>query len=294
MNVNLELYRIFYVVAKNKHMTKASIELCISQPAISQSIKKLEDQLGGILFIRSNKGMELTEEGKMFYEYIKGSLDLIKTAENNFTHFKDLSQGEIKIGISTSLTKVILLNSLKKFHEDYPNIKINVKNELTKNLILDLQNGKLDFVIFNESNIKESNVSLKELKKLKQSFIYNSKYFDFSNKVFNLSELNSLPLILQNKDSNSRKYLDSFMGYNNVILNPYLEVVSQELLIEFTNIGLGVGFSIRDLALKNYPELKEILTEKNIPDVTVYIATNKSSSLPFASSKFLDYINKSI
>jgi hypothetical protein len=112
MNVNLELYRIFYVVAKNKHMTKASKELCISQPAISQSIKKLEDQLGGILFIRSNKGMELTEEGKMFYEYVKGSLELIKTAETNFTHFKDLSKGEIKVGISTSLTKVILLNSL--------------------------------------------------------------------------------------------------------------------------------------------------------------------------------------
>ena len=70
MNVNLELYRIFYVVAKHKHMTKASEELCISQPAISQSIKKLEDQLGGTLFLRSNKGMELTEEGKMFFEYL--------------------------------------------------------------------------------------------------------------------------------------------------------------------------------------------------------------------------------
>lgn len=290
MNVNLELYRIFYVVAKNKHMTKASKELCISQPAISQSIKKLEDQLGGILFIRSNKGMELTEEGKMFYEYVKGSLELIKTAENNFTHFKDLSQGEIKVGISTSLTKVILLDSLKKFHEDYPNIKINIKNELTKNLLSDLQNGKLDFVIFNESNIKESNVKLNELKKLKQSFIYNNKYYNFSNKIYSLNELNSLPLILQNKESNSRQYLDSFMAQNNVFLKPYLEVVSQELLIEFTNVGLGVGFSITDLALRNNSELRELMVDKNIPDVTVYIATNKSSNLPFASSKFLEYI----
>ena len=90
MNIDLELYRVFYTVAKNKHMTKASEELHISQPAISQSIKKLEVQLGGTLFIRSNKGMELTSEGKMFYNYIKSALELINNAENEFTSFKDL------------------------------------------------------------------------------------------------------------------------------------------------------------------------------------------------------------
>ena len=84
MNINLELYKVFYVVAKNKHMTKASEELHISQPAISQSIKKLEEELGGTLFIRSNKGMELTSEGKMFYDYIKSALELIQNAENEY------------------------------------------------------------------------------------------------------------------------------------------------------------------------------------------------------------------
>ena len=117
MNIDLELYKIFYVVAKNKHMTKASEELHISQPAISQSIKKLEDQLGGTLFLRSNKGMELTEEGKMFYEYVKGALELINNAENEFTSFKDLSKGEIKIGCSTTLTKLILMDALKELSE---------------------------------------------------------------------------------------------------------------------------------------------------------------------------------
>ena len=130
MNVDLELYRVFYTVAKHKHMTKASEELHISQPAISQSIKKLEDQLGGTLFLRSNKGMELTEEGKMFYEYVKGALELINNAEKEFTSFKDLSKGEIKIGCSTTLTKLVLIDSLKDFHIDYPNININITYEL--------------------------------------------------------------------------------------------------------------------------------------------------------------------
>ena len=149
MNINLELYKIFYVVAKYNHMTKASEELHISQPAISQSIKKLEEQLGGTLFLRSNKGMELTEEGKMFYEYVKSALELINNAENEFTSFKDLSKGEIKIGCSTTLTKLVLIDSLKNFHSAYPNINVNITNDLTSNLINDLKLGKLDFVIFN-------------------------------------------------------------------------------------------------------------------------------------------------
>lgn len=132
---------------KNKYMTKASEVLYISQPAISQSIKKLENQLGRTLFLRSDKGMELTEEGKMFYKYVKGVLELINNAENEFTSFKDLSKGEIKIGCSTTLTKLILVNTLKEFHNEYPNINISITNDLTSNLINDLKLDKLDFVI---------------------------------------------------------------------------------------------------------------------------------------------------
>ena len=192
MNVDLELYRVFYIVAKNKHMTKASEELHISQPAISQSIKKLEEQLGGTLFLRSNKGMELTEEGKMFYEYVKGALELINNAENDFTSFKELSKGEVKIGCSTTLTKLILIDALKDFHNEYPNININITNDLTNNLINDLKLGKLDFVIFNESNVKENNLYLEKIKELKQGFIYNPKFYN--DEINSFEELNKLPL----------------------------------------------------------------------------------------------------
>ena len=195
MNINLELYRIFYTVAKNKHMTKASEELHISQPAISQSIKKLEDELGGTLFLRSNKGMNLTSEGKMFFEYVKGALELINNAENEFTSFKDLSKGEIKIGVSTTLTKLILLEPLKKFHLDYPNINISITNDLTSNLVNDLKLGKLDFIIFNESNIKESNLELLKLKELKQGFMYNPAFYN--DDINSFKDLNKYPLILQ-------------------------------------------------------------------------------------------------
>lgn len=291
MNVDLELYRVFYVVSKNKNMTKASEELHISQPAISQSIKKLEEQLGGTLFIRSNKGMELTSEGKMFYDYVKGALELINNAENEFTSFKDLSKGKIKIGASTTLTKIVLMDAIKLFHSDYPNIEINITNDLTNNLIIDLQKGKLDFVIFNEGDTRETNIAIEEIRKLRHGFIYNSKYFN--DNITNLNELNNYPLILQKKESNSRKYLDYFSLKNNVFLNATMEVVSQDLVLEFTDAGFGIGFGIIDLVKKNFPHLKELKINKTIPSSSVYLAKNKTINLPFASKKFLEYLFKS-
>ena len=288
MNVDLELYRVFYTVAKHNHMTKASEELHISQPAISQSIKKLEDQLGGTLFLRSNKGMSLTSEGKMFYEYVKGEWELISNSENEFTSFKDLSKGEIKIGCSTTLTKLILINSLKEFHKDYPNININIINDLTSNLINDLKLGKLDFVIFNESNIKENNLNLEKIKELKQGFIYNPEFYD--DKINSFEDLNNVSLILQKEEANSRKLLDYVALQHNVKLVPKMEVVSQELITEFTNIGLGIGFSIIDLAKRNYKNLKELDINKKIPNINIYLATNKSISLTFASKMFIKYL----
>ncbi len=290
MNIDLELYRIFYIVAKHKHMTRASEELHISQPAISQSIKKLEEQLDGTLFIRSNKGMELTNEGKMFYDYVKGALELINNAENEFTSFKDLSKGEIKIGASTTLTKIILMGALKKFHKDYPNIEINITNDLTSNLLIDLNKGKLDFVIFNEGDIKETNIKVNQIAELKQGFLYNPDFFN--DNIKKVDELNNYPLIMQKKESNSRKFIDEQMLKQNILLKPKTEVVSQDLVIEFTEAGFGIGFGIIELAKKNYPNLKEISINEKIPKTKIFIAENKSINLPFASKKFIEYLNK--
>lgn len=288
MNVNLELYKTFYVVAKYKHMTKASEELHVSQPAISQAIKKLEEELGGALFVRSNKGMDLTEEGEMFYSYVSGALKLINDAENEFGSFKRLTKGELKIGCSASLTKLVLLQALKEFHQDYPGIKINVVNELTSNLISDLKLGKLDFVIFNESNIKEENLELRKLKELKMGFVYNPKYFE--DKIVNIEDLNYYPLILQKEASNTRKFLDNLLLAKGIRMVPKMEVVSQDLIMEFANIGLGFGFGFVDLAKEKYKNLQEIDLNKELPSTSVYLGVNKDMSLSFASKTFIKYL----
>ena len=182
------------------------------------------------------------------------------------------------------------MDALKEFHLDYPNININITNDLTSNLINSLKLGKLDFVIFNESNIKESNLNLETIKKIKQGFIYNPDYFKDNINTF--EELNNYPLILQKKESNSRKLLDSYLKNHDVELTPKMEVVSQELITEFTNIGLGIGFTIIDLAKRNFPNLKELEINKSIPNINIILATNKNVSLTFASKTFIDILSK--
>lgn len=288
INVNLKLYKIFYVVAKNQHMTKAAEELHISQPAISQSIKKLEAQLGGALFLRSNRGMELTEEGKMLYGYIKGAFELIDSAENEFSSFKDLSVGEIKIGCSTTLTKLILLDAIKDFNSAYPNINIVINNDLTSNLINDLKMGRLDFVIFNDGDLKESDVNIVKIRELKQGFLYNPEFFE--DKVKKLEDLNEYPLILQMEDSNTRQYLDTVFLEKGIKLEPKMEVVSQDLITEFVNIGLGIGFVLIDLGKRKFKYLKELAINKEIPEINVYLATNRAVLPTFASKTFMKYL----
>lgn len=290
MNVDLELYRVFYVVAKNKHMTRASEELHISQPAISQSIKKLEGVLGGTLFLRSNKGMEHTPEGSMLFKYVNEALEIIKNAENEFTTYKDLEYGEIKIGSSTVLSKIILMNTMKKFHKDYPNINLKIVNDLTNNLITDLEKGKLDIVIFNEGDSDLSNINVSEISKLRYGFVYNNEYFN--DDINSFDDLNKYPLILQNTNSNSRKFIDQVCRQNNVVLKAKTEVVSQELVIEFTYSGFGYGAVLIPLALRNHSSLKELKINKKIPSTKVYLGVNKNINLPFAGKKFLEYLNK--
>ena len=140
MNIDFELYRIFYVVAKNGNITRASEELLISQPAISKSIKNLEEQLGGQLFVRSKRGVVLTEEGKAFYNYIKQAIEYISSAENKFSELINLETGCIRIGIGSTLTREFLLPYLEEFHKLYPKIDIEIVTNMSSELFPKLRN----------------------------------------------------------------------------------------------------------------------------------------------------------
>ena len=295
MNIDFELYRVFYTVANNGNITKASEELNITQPAISKSIKKLEDQLGGQLFVRTKRGVVLTQEGKEFYKYIKNAMEYIANGESKFTELINLESGCIRIGISTTLTKEFLLPYLKKFHKLYPKIDIQISTYLTADLIPKLRNGLIDIVILNVTdNAYGDDIEITKCRKITDCFVVSDAFKKLTNKKISLKELNKYPLILQSKGSNTREFLDNFAKSNNVTLKPNIELASYSLVVEFTKIGLGIGYVTKDYIkedIKNN-ELTILDLEETIPSRYIGIATSSNHLPNFSTKKLIEIITE--
>ena len=293
MNIDFELYRVFYVVANHSNITKASEELNISQPAISKSIKNLEEQLGGQLFVRTKRGVILTEEGKEFYSYIKQAIEYINNAENKFTDLINLETGCIKIGISTTLTKEFLLPYLERFHSLYPKIDIQIITSLTSELMLKLKGGLVDLIILNlNDKVYGNDVDIIKCRKVNDCFVVSDKYKDLVNKEISLKELNNYPLILQAKGSNIRQFLDDVARENGVILRPNIELASYSLVVEFSKIGWGIGYVTKEYIKDeiNNKELFVLNIKEKIPSRYVGIALLKNHVPSFSTKKLIEII----
>lgn len=295
MNIDFELYRIFYTVANNGNITKAAEELMISQPAISKTIKNLEEQLGGKLFVRTKRGVILTEEGKELYKYISKAMEYIKCAENRFTELINLDVGSIRIGISTTLTKEFLLPYLEVFHEKYPKIDIQIITNMSNELIFKLKNGLLDIVFLNITNEEcDNDIELVKCKKIKDCFVINKNFKDLIGKQISIKELNNYPLILQTKGSNTRKFLDNFTRTLGINLESNIELASYSLVVEFTKIGLGIGYATRDYIKKELEtkELFELDIKEALPSRYIGFAVLKNSLPNFSTKKLIEMITK--
>jgi DNA-binding transcriptional LysR family regulator len=296
MNINFELYRVFCTVADLGNITKAAEELNISQPAISKSIKSLEEQLGGQLFVRTRRGVVLTDEGKEFYNYIKQALEYIHSAENKFTDLINLEVGSIKIGTSTTLTKEFLLPYLNKFHEKYPKIDIQILTYMTSDLIPKLRSGIVDIVILNLPYNADKDIEIIPCKKVHDCFVVNSNYKDLLNKELNLEDLNNYPLILQAKNSNTRTFINNFAKKQDTVLKPNIELASYGLVVEFAKIGLGIGYATKEY-IENELNNKELFTlnvKHAIPSRYVGIALSKAHLPSFSAKKLVEIIKADI
>ena len=293
MNIDFELYRIFYTVANNGNITAAAKELNISQPAISKSIKNLEEQLGGTLFIRTKRGVILTSEGKEFYNYIKKAIEYITSAENKFTDLINLETGCIRIGISTTLTKEFLLPYLEKFHKLYPNIDIMISTNISSELLTKLRNGLIDIVILNLNNKKyDDDIEIIKCKEINDCFVINNDYLNLNNLNLSIKDLNNYPLILQSKESNTRDFIDNFAKEHNVVLKPNMELASYTLVVTLAKIGFGIGYATKEYIKKELEnkELFELKIKETIPPRYIGIALCKNNLPNFSTKKLIEII----
>lgn len=293
MNINLEQYRVFYAVAKKGNITAASHELMISQPAISKSIKQLESSLGGKLFVRSKKGVSLTLEGEEFYKYISKAIEYINAAESKFKEHINLETGTVRIGISTTLTRVFLLPYLEEFKNLYPKIKIDILTSATKVLFENLKNGLLDIVIYNSPCDIENEFNSIPLKKVHTCFFAGNSFSDLKDKTLTLEELNNYPLILQNSESNTRRFLDEFCTKNNCYLKESMNASSFTLALEFTKLNYGISFLTREF-VKN--EIGKTIFELDVtpkaPARNVALAYSEKNGVSFSTKKLIEILQK--
>ena len=292
MNISLDLYHIFYIVAKEGSISKASNVLFISQPAITFQIKKLEEQLGVCLFTRTKHGMILTEEGKVLFRYVKNGIENFNNGENALSNLKNLDSGTIRIGISTTICRYILMPYLEKFHEKYPNIDIQINNNISNNLIKELRKGNLDIIMLFLPSTDNKDLIITKVKEVHDIFVGNKKYYDLMKRKNSLNDLKLYPLIFPNFPSNSRIYLNKYLKENNVNLKPKLEVVSYNLIVDLIKSGFGIGYVTKEFIkeeLKN-KSLYEINIKPNFPKRTVVIATMDKKEPNYSVKKLIEMI----
>lgn len=295
--VNLELYRVFYTVAKCGSLTKAAEELYISQPAVSQSIKQLESQLGVSLFNRTHRGMELSEQGgKLIFDEVERALTLFNQAETRLNEVQNSATGLIRIGASDTIFEYFLSDKIVEFHERFPAVKIELMADFTPDTIEKLKAHRCDVAFVNLPIAEEPELDLYgNCMRLNDIFIVGEKYKELANGgTMSLMKLVKYPLIVINKKTVARKSLEDFCTAHGIELQPSIEVCSWDLMKRLVSSGMGVGIIPREYACRRIAsgDLCEVETDPVLPARSVGMLLPKNAAISYALHSFLEYFRK--
>lgn len=288
--ISMDQYRIFYFTAKLGNISKTAEVLFVSQPAISKSIKNLENQSNCKLFIRSSKGVRLTSEGEMLYNHIKKAFENLLSGERLLQRLVHREEGIIKIGISNTLCKFFLLSYIKSFHDKYPKIKIQVINRSSTDTLVLMDEGLVDFVI-TSSTIKSDLYTIIDLISIQDIFVTDKK-LDSLNGEIPIERLKQYPIMMLEKKNITREYIDAFLNKQRIILTPEIEISSMEFLIEFAKIGLGIATVIKEFILEDLKKglLYEINVTPVIPERKIGIVYKNQIPISNATRAFIKHL----
>lgn len=287
----LDLYKVFFKVALCKSFSKAAKDLYMTQPAVSQSIMQLERELDIRLFNRTPRGVTLTNEGSLLFEYVSSAMNLIDVGEEKMFEFKHLTAGELKIGVGDTISRYYLLPYLEAFHMKYPNIKFKIENGTTLELCSLLKSGAVDIAICNFP-LEDSTLEQIPCIDIHDVFVCGEKYKKRLSHPISLEEVVKLPLILLEPSSISRKYVEDYILSKGIKIAPEFELGSHDLLLEFARINLGIACVTKEFSKEyiNKGLLYEVPLVEKIPKRNIGVCYLKSVSLSQASKKFVEII----
>ena len=291
MDISFELYKVFYHVASTLSFSEASRQLFISQSAVSQSIKSLEQKLGHPLFVRNTKKVELTPEGETLFRHVQPAVSLLLQGENQLMHTAS-AEAPLRIGASDTICRYFLVPYLRRFHQEFPDIHIKVTNATSIGCVELLENRQVDFIVCNYPN---SRLRIKEHYKtiltFRDVFAANKHYFDFTDRKLSLTELHRYPLLMLSKKSTTSEFLHSLFLQKGLNLTPEVELSSNDLLLDLAYIGLGIAF-VPDFVLEQRKKgLHRLEIKEELPERHLVLAYTEQQSTSAAANKFLEYFN---
>ena len=290
--VNLDLYRVFYTVAKSGSLTKAAEELYISQPAVSRSIKQLETQLGVSLFTRTHRGMKLSPQGgELIFDEVERALTLLVDAENRIAARKTTATGTLRIGASDTIFEYFLADKIVDFHERFPEVNIDLVADFTPDTIAKLKEDKCDVAFVNLPIETDADLKLYgNCMLLNDTFVTGGKFAELAEEKLTLAELKKYPLIFMDKNTVARRSLDAFLQSIGVSLQPAIEVGSWDLMKRLVARGMGIGVIPREYITKEKENgaLFELQTDVALPTRSVGMLLHKSTPISYAVHCFIE------
>lgn len=291
MDINFELYKVFYHVAATLSFSEASKQLFISQSAVSQSIKVLEKKLSQTLFIRSTKKVQLTPEGEILLKHIEPAINLIQKGENQLLEANTLNGGQLRIGASDTICRYYLVPYLNKFHKEFPNVHIKVTNQTSIECAHLLENGQVDFIITNYPNSGlSSSQNVRVINEFADVFVANEEYFPLKGETVSLQKLQTYPILMLDRKSTTSEFLHHMFQKEQLDLVPEIELSSNDLLIDLARIGLGIAF-VPDFCIpENDKDLFQVKLTETLPIRQMIVAYNESIPVSQATRQFMDML----
>lgn len=291
MDINYELYKVFYHVASTLSFSEASKQLFISQSAVSQSIKTLERKLDQTLFIRSTKRVQLTTEGEILLRHIEPAIHLIQRGEAQLIDAA-ATGGQIRIGASDTICRYFLVPYLERFHKEYPNAHLKVINQTSLKCVDLLAAGQVDLILSNYPNKNiSSSFSVKKIRKFRDVFIANHSFGNLKGKELTFEELSHYPILMLDKQSTTSEFLHRLFQQRQLDLVPEIELTSNDLLIDLARIGLGIAF-IPDYCISGKTnDLFIVHTRDELPERELILAYNEQIPMTKTVQDFLNYFH---
>lgn len=289
MKTKFDYYRVFYETARFQSFSAAAEHLYISQSAISQCIRQLEKDLQVQLFVRTRKGVSLTSEGQILFAKVESAMQFIEQGERQLEKLRHLEAGELTIAAGDTITSYFLLDYLEEFHASYPDIRIEMANSYSSQMVSMVKEGKADLAFVNMP-LEDEELIIQPCFEINDVFVCGPE-FD-AKAAYSWEEAAKLPLILLEKNSSSRHFIDEAFQQKGIQLNPQIEIAAHDLLIRFASIHLGVSCVVEQFSEKAFQRgyVKKLNIQPPLPKRSIGCAYLKNAPLSHAAKAFLDLI----